>query len=181
MKLLVKLADNNCTPLRRHSVSAPPSLALRILETCQQRVSDLSVQVDVLSKVCREEDQAGSHSLSVPVVARSKSLSDLSAQLPVVIMDSGLAENMVEGDSKVPKTEKPRRCHQCHTPVEEMVHAGIRPGVGVCKPLTGMSVMGTFLRVMKPKESLGHPVLVVECPAAVKKVTQTNHRTCCDR
>ena len=91
-------------------------------------MSDLSVQVDVLSKVCREEDQAGSHSLSVPVVARSKSLSDLIAQLPVLIMDNGLAENM-EG---VSKTKKPRRCHQCHTPVVETVHAGIRPGVGVC-------------------------------------------------
>ena len=90
-------------------------------------MADLSEQVDGL---CREENQNGSHSLSVRLVARSKSLSDLITSLPVT---SGLSVNMEEdSNTKVTKPRKPRRCHQCHTPVEEAIHAGVKPGVGVC-------------------------------------------------
>jgi hypothetical protein len=88
-----------------------------------------SMNLDGLSSVCRE-NQTG-HSLALPMVGRSKSLSDLILQLPASIVHSELSENM-EGDSKQPKTKKPRRCHQCHTPVEEGLHSGVRTGVGVC-------------------------------------------------
>ena len=119
-----KLA-NYCSPLRRHSVSAPPSLALRTLETCQERVADLSAQVDRISRVCRVS-QAGP-SGSVPVVGRSKSLS----VLPVIIVHPEATE-MENIEVEVAKIKRPRRCHQCHTPVGEPVHSGVRPGVGVC-------------------------------------------------
>ena len=113
-------------------MSAPTtSLAVKILESCQQRVTELSAQVDGLSRVSREQQHAGVQSLTVPVVRRSRSLSDLvHHQLRV---NSGMGDTTMESatDSK-PRAKKPRRCHQCHTPLEEPVHSGIKTGVGNC-------------------------------------------------
>ena len=69
--------------------------------------------------------------LSVSVVRKSKSLLDLVSQQRAVV-DSRMAdaiENATESETRV---KKPRRCHQCHTPLVEPVHSGVKTGVGVC-------------------------------------------------
>ena len=79
------------------------------------------------------ERQADGQLLSVPVVRKSKSLLDLVSQQEA-LSKSGMGDTdtmEVATDSEV-KTKKPRRCHQCHTPLVETVHSGIKTGVGVC-------------------------------------------------
>ena len=67
------------------------------------------------------------------MLERSRSLSALTVMTRT--------ESGVEGQSEVDKmeaandntaTKKSRRCHQCHTPLAEQVHVGVKTGVGVC-------------------------------------------------
>jgi hypothetical protein len=115
-------------------VSAPPCLAIRILDDCQYRLSELSSTVDGLSKNCRNK-QVRDQSLLVPGVTRSRSLSDLvRVEVPPVTMLDGLVSDKMDvvTEKSIPKAKKSRRCHQCHTPLEEQVHSGVKTGVGVC-------------------------------------------------
>ena len=48
---------------------------------------------------------------------------------PVIDM---VVEKMDDVDTSKPKGKKLRRCHQCHTPLDEQVHVGIKTWVGVC-------------------------------------------------
>ena len=44
-----------------------------------------------------------------------------------------LVDQLVAGKMlTVAKPKKPRRCHQCHTPLDDQVHNGVKYGVGVC-------------------------------------------------
>ena len=70
----------------------------------------------------------------VPGVIRSKSLSDLgdSGLGSVEVVEKLLDEIMTDVIAKKPVGKKSRRCHQCHTPLDEQVHAGVKYGIGVC-------------------------------------------------
>ena len=48
----------------------------------------------------------------------------------VDLVDQLVAGRMLTVDK--PKPKKPRRCHQCHTPLDDQVHNGVKYGVGVC-------------------------------------------------
>ena len=111
--MVVKLAEK-CEPLRRHSLSAPSLLAIRVLDDCLARTKALSNKVQELSHNCQRStaDIVGDKYLQVPVLYRSRSA-------------SAIESVQLVGDMA-------RRCHQCHTPLEEGHHAGVRTGVGVC-------------------------------------------------
>jgi hypothetical protein len=93
-------------------VSAPASLAVRLLEDCQSKLSGLSSRVADLSKECSQ--------LREPSTLKSRSLSNLpSLSTPSAMGDDGEADNLEGGGVEKPKVKKARRCHQCHTPLGE--------------------------------------------------------------
>ena len=104
-----------CTPLRRHSYSAPASF---LLDSCIAKVGCLSKKVDsVLVKVKR---------------LQSKSVPDLSGERNSVIssvLDQLLAS--VVCDSTVTMA-RPRQCHHCHRLLSHPDHIGIGGGVNLC-------------------------------------------------
>ena len=111
----------------------PISVSVQVLEDCQVRVSELTRRVEKLSKTCRESsaNKVREEFLSLPGVLRSKSLSQL-VNLHVDPVIDMVVEKMDDVDTSKPKGKKLRRCHQCHTPLDEQVHVGIKTGVGVC-------------------------------------------------
>ena len=76
----------------------------------------LTDKVEELSHTCQERT-AGLRSLPLPELHRSKSTTALDIHEQVKVVFEG---------------RMPRRCHQCHTPLEEALHSGVKPGVGVC-------------------------------------------------
>ena len=111
-------------------MSAPTFSALRLLEGCQDRVSQLTSRIDSLSRLNVEEQVSGQQLLRLPLVVRAQSMPDLERleNIQVTMSEDQLSETI----PAVPKSKTPRRCHQCHAPLEEQVHAGIKAGVGVC-------------------------------------------------
>ena len=88
----------------------------------------LTEQVERLSQFCNA-GKVGKESLLCPAISRSRSVSDLEISgLPPM---AGVV-SMAGVDADKTKSKKQRRCHQCHTPLEEAVHVGVKSGVGVC-------------------------------------------------
>ena len=73
-----------------------------------------------LSRDCRESQ------LKDQLHLKSRSLSDLSREMG----DDGKTDKDEVGVGS--NAKKTRRCHQCHTPLDEQVHVGVKSGVGVC-------------------------------------------------
>ena len=110
------LKVETCTPIRRHSYSAPSRL---LLEGCLAKVDRLSRQVDrVLDRVKQ---------------VRSKSVSDLTSEVYTVvdtILDQILTR--VVCSNMAGNMTKSRQCHHCHRPVNHPEHTGIMSGINQC-------------------------------------------------
>ena len=68
--------------------------------------------------------------LRLPYSDRAKSLPDLDRLEERQVTMS--EETDPEVTLVVPKPKRPRRCHQCHAPLDEEAHVGLKAGVGVC-------------------------------------------------
>ena len=112
-------------------MSAPACLAIKVLDNCQARLAELSIRVEGLSVTCRDQtaekfqDSLACEVLKIHGGFRSRSLTNIKdcQNFESVMADTGVEKL---------KAKKPSRCHQCHTPLEEAVHAGVKCGVGVC-------------------------------------------------
>ena len=118
-------------PLRRHSVSAPAFLALSILDSCQNRLSQLSTRVEYLTVVQGEEQ-----------VARARSMPELNKPEVIMLGQGGDTEQPTEAPPHV-KTKKSRICHQCHTPLDDQIYVGGRQGLACAPCHTGRGVKVT--------------------------------------
>ena len=120
---LITLEDQHPV-IRRHSFSAPPSLALSSLAGCLKRVSELSSIVECMSK---------RHKVQVP---RSLSVNDLrdfkltSIQISEEIIDDILTMSVF--NSPKPSKKVPQ-CHQCHAASADESHVGFLGGDGRCQ------------------------------------------------
>ena len=102
----------SCTPLRRHSWSAPPRL---LLDGCLVKVALLSERVD------RVTDKL-----------RSRSFTDLTSEgyrIVGELVDQLLSFTVKKGECKM---VKPRQCHHCHRTLDHPEHAGIGSGMNHC-------------------------------------------------
>ena len=103
----------SCTPIRRHSWSAPPGL---LLDSCLEKVALLSEKVDRVTEKLRSSSASDLHrEREGNKVVRS-------------ILDQ-LLSTIDQGECIMVKS---RQCHHCHRPIDHPSHAGIGSGVNRC-------------------------------------------------
>ena len=111
------LEVSSCTPLRRHSWSAPAGL---LLEGCLSRVASLSRRVDRVRDQVRQSGQGRSSELDT--WATDQIVESVLDGLLSCVIQSGESSNM----------SKSRQCHHCHRPLSHPEHDGIGAGVNQC-------------------------------------------------
>ena len=106
-----------CTPLRRHSYSAPPRL---VLDGCIAQCSQLSDRLDKFFDKVRADrgHKKSDHNLDSVVHASVDELLD-------EILDT------VVGKPRG-KMAPRGQCHQCHRPLHHPDHVGVAPGINKC-------------------------------------------------
>ena len=132
------LEDQHRT-LRRHSYSAPPSLAVSSVHDCIERVHELTGRVSRLterSHLLRSKVRDSSLLVVPGQIQRSQSVGNFNFPDPSslafvkLLIDEILIMSMSE--TQPPKAKKMPQCHQCHAPLSDEVHVGIPSGVGRC-------------------------------------------------
>ena len=110
------MLEVDCTPIRRHSHSAPARI---LLDGCLVKLDSLSQRFDTVLSTVRQ--------------GRSKSLSvlDISCGVVTAEVDYILDEILREVVDRVPHI-MPKQCHHCHRPLSHPDHKSVGSGINYC-------------------------------------------------
>ena len=128
--------EGHHSSLRRHSFSAPPSLAPSSVHNCIVRVKELTGLVTQLGNKLNQKKVRDSSLLVPGPIQRSRSIATFNfSELSGVSIAEHIIEEIIEMsvfNSPYPSHRKLPQCHHCHAPLSNEVHVGVPSGVGRC-------------------------------------------------